>query len=103
MTVLRRMRRASPNYYRLWVNELRPVEIDRHEGIRVTSPARSIADALDTGTCGTSIEQAIESALRYRLMDKRSVLELRRRLDLAYNGHTGRKRARKSTVGAASA
>ena len=86
VTVPRRMRRASPTFYRLWINDLRPFDIDWHEGIRVTSPARSIADALDSGTRSSLIEQAIESALRYRLMDERSAKELRNRLDLVYSG-----------------
>ncbi len=87
VTVPRRMRRAGPSYYRLWLNTLDRFDVDWREGIRVTSAARSIADALDSGTRGSLIEQAIESSMRYRLMDKRNEKDLRNRLEVVYGGH----------------
>ena len=86
VTVPRRMRRAGPSYYRVWLNTLDAFDIDWREGIRVTSAARSIADALDSGTRGSLIEQAIESAMRYRLMDYRNEKDLRNRLEVVYGG-----------------
>lgn len=84
VTVPRRMRRAGPSYYRVWLNTLDAFDIDWREGIRVTSAARSIADALDSGTRGSLIEQAIESAMQYRLMDDRNEKDLRNRLEVVY-------------------
>lgn len=86
VTVPRRMRRTGPSYYRVWLQTLGKFDIDWREGIRVTSAARSIADALDSGTRGSLIEQAIESAMRYRLMDHRDERNLRNRLDIVYGG-----------------
>jgi predicted transcriptional regulator of viral defense system len=87
VTVPRRMRRVGPSYYRVWFNNnLHKFDIDWRKGIRVTSAARSISDALDSRTRGSLIEQAIESAMRYRPMDDRDERNLRNRLDIVYGG-----------------
>ena len=46
----------------------RPGEVVQRFGVRVTSPARSIADAAHSGTDPSSIHEAIRSALRQGLL-----------------------------------
>ena len=65
VTVTRRVRRTGGETYRLWIAELPPSEIDRHEGIPVTTPRRSIIDASRTGTDPRLIAQAIRAAERH--------------------------------------
>jgi len=46
----------------------RPGEVVQRFGVRVTSPARSIADAAEAGTDPSSVQEAIGSALRQGLL-----------------------------------
>jgi predicted transcriptional regulator of viral defense system len=77
VTVPNRTRRSGPSYYDVRVQQLQPIDLDWHQGIRITSPARSIADCTHLGTSGYLIEQAIVSARSYRLIDDPAEASLR--------------------------
>jgi predicted transcriptional regulator of viral defense system len=49
-------------------------EVMMREGMRVTSPARSIVDAASTGTAPEQIEMAVRQALEQGLLTRRSLL-----------------------------
>jgi predicted transcriptional regulator of viral defense system len=80
VTVRRRTRRAGGAVYRLWHGALTPAEIDRCEGIPVTTPARSIIDASLAGTDPRLIDQAIRTADRHDHLDVNGAAALRSRL-----------------------
>jgi predicted transcriptional regulator of viral defense system len=65
---------------------LGPTDVNVRDGIRVTSPARTIVDAAEIGTGPEQIEAAIHQALQRRLTT-------RTRLEQAVNGRSHRVRS----------
>ena len=80
VTVPRRTRRAGGAVYRLWLAGLTPADVDRCEGIPVTTPERSIVDASLAGTDPRLIDQAIRTADRHDHLGISGAAALRDRL-----------------------
>ncbi len=74
-----RITRAIPAVYRLYYRDLDQREVTRHEGIPIVTPARAIADGIETHLGAHLIKQAIETARRRGAITKDQEAELKRR------------------------
>ncbi len=63
----------------LHTNRLEPDEITAREGLSITTPARTIADAIASGVESNLIEQAITEALRRGLTSRDNLLKQAKR------------------------
>jgi predicted transcriptional regulator of viral defense system len=66
---------ASPGVSIHTTRELSPADVIAQEGIRLTSPERTIVDAAEWGTGPEQIEMAIQEALSRRITTKRRLRE----------------------------
>jgi predicted transcriptional regulator of viral defense system len=73
-----RITRAIPAVYRLDHRDLDEREITRHEGIPIVTPARAIADGIETHLGAHLIKQAIVTARRRGAITKAQETELER-------------------------
>lgn len=64
---------------RLHTNQLKPGEITHREGLRVTTPARTITDAAASGTPEEQIRLAVQQAIQRGLTSKDELLSMARR------------------------
>lgn len=82
MTVPRahRIRRAIPPSYEISHASIPAADIVLHEGIPMTSPARTLADCIDLGVGAYLIEQAIDRGRQSGLMNAREATVARRHL-----------------------
>lgn len=76
-----RLRRERPKWIAVHRGDLHPLEVTLHEGLTVTTVARTITDVLNTTGRVDLVRQAIRDARREGLINDSDAARLRRQVD----------------------
>lgn len=76
-----RLRRVRPKWVRVHRADVAPGEITRHEGLPITTVARTVEDMLALGGRVPLVKQAISDARREGFINRSEAQKLRRRVD----------------------
>ncbi len=78
-----RIRKSLPTWLTIHYGTLAPEDVSAHDGLAITTPARSIIDAIDDDLGDRFVEQAVETARRRNLLTTREeqLIELARAVD----------------------